>query len=301
MLFFLNGYGQQAPMFTQYYNTFMYSNPAFAGLSEGICVNAIYRQQWAGFKDQYGDVVSPQDFLITVDSPIRALHGGIGGSIIQDKLGQQGDIMVQLDYSFHLNMSIGTLGIGAGVNLINRSVDGSKLKPVKEDPFLPKSGVSDMKLDANFGLFLNQPGRYYFGISVTNILETKFNKILLKEEEILGDRTFYLTGGYTFVLGNPLFEIMPSVMILSDLASTQYNLTGVVKYNDKFWIGLNYRFEESVGTIVGVRFKSFKISYSYDINTLRLSIPGSHEVSLSYCFRIKGDRSKTSYKNTRYL
>ena len=302
MLFFLDGYGQQAPMFTQYYNTFLLSNPAFAGLSEGICVNGIYRQQWAGFKDQYGDVVSPQDFLITVDSPIRALHGGIGGSIIQDKLGQQSDIILQFDYSFHLNMSIGTLGIGAGVNLINRSLDGSKLRPTNDnDPILPKSGVSDMKLDANFGLFLNQPGRYFFGISATNILETRFNKILLQEEEILGDRTFYVTGGYTFVLGNPLFEIMPSIMILSNLASTQYNLTGVVKYNDKFWVGLNYRFEESVGAIVGVRFKSFKISYAYDINTMRLGIPGSHEVSLSYCFKIKGDRSKTSYKNTRYL
>lgn len=295
-------YGQQAPMFTQYYNTFMLSNPAFAGMSEGICVHGIYRQQWAGFKDINGDVVSPQDFLITVDAPVRIFHGGVGVAIAQDKLGQQSDIIVNLSYSFHLNLSFGTLGIGAGLNIINRSLDGSKFKPVKEDPILPKSEISDMRLDANVGLFLSQPDKYYFGISVTNLLESGFKKLDPSGEAVmLTDRTIYVTGGYTFALSNNLFEIIPSAMILSDLASTQYNVTAIVKYNDKFWAGLNYRFEESVGVIVGVRFKDFKIGYSYDINTMALGIPGSHEVGLSYCFKIKGDRSKTSYKNTRYL
>lgn len=295
-------YGQQAPVFTQYYNTFMFSNPAFAGMSEGICVNGIYRQQWAGFKDKNGDVVSPQDFLITVDAPVRIFHGGVGVSIAQDKLGQQSDIIVDLSYSFHLNLSFGTLGIGAGLNIINRSLDGSKFQPVKEDPILPKSEVSDIRLDANVGLFLSQPDKYYFGISVTNLLESGFKKLDPSGEAVmLTDRTIYVTGGYTFTLSNNLFEIIPSAMILSDLASTQYNVTGIVRYNDKFWAGLNYRFEESVGVIVGVRFKDFRIGYSYDINTMRLGIPGSHEVGLSYCFKIKGDRSKTSYKNTRYL
>ncbi len=305
LFFFLlqEGYGQQAPIFTQYYNTFMFVNPAYAGLSEGICINGIYRQQWAGFKDQYGDVVSPQDFLITIDSPIRLFHGGLGGSIIQDKLGQQSDIILKIDYSFHLDMSIGKLGIGLGLNLINRSIDGSKLKPVKEDPILPTSEVSDLRIDGAFGIFLNQPGRYYFGVSVDNFLQSQFKKISpLEEAVLLTDRTFYLTGGYSFVFPrSPMFEIIPSVMVISDLASTQYNVTAVVKYNDKFWAGLNYRFQESVGFIVGVKFKEFKISYSYDLNTMRLAIPGSHEVSLGYCFKIKGDRSKTSYKNTRYL
>ena len=110
----------------------MFVNPGYAGLSEGICINGVYRQQWAGFKDQYGDVVSPQDFLITIDSPVKFLHGGLGGSIIQDRLGQQSDIIVKVDYSFHLDLAIGKLGLGLGVNLINRSIDGSKLKPVKK-------------------------------------------------------------------------------------------------------------------------------------------------------------------------
>ena len=64
---------------------------------------------------------------------------------------------------------------------------------------------------------------------------------------------------------------------------------------------INYRFEESVDLIVGVRVGDISIGYSYDWNTMSLGVPGSHEVTLGYCFKIKGDRSKTTYKNTRYL
>jgi type IX secretion system PorP/SprF family membrane protein len=281
----------------------LFANPAFAGMSEGICVHGIYRQQWAGFKDIDGNVVSPQDFLLTVDSPLKFLHGGLGASVLQDRLGQQSDIVVTIDYSFHIDMSIGKLGIGAGLNIINRSIDGSKFKPVVDDPILPKSLESDMKLDANFGLFLTSPDSYFVGLSVSNILETGFKKFDPSGEAITGtDRTFYITGGYNFVIPrNPLLEIQPSVMILSDLASTQYNIQATVKYNDKFWGGVNYRFQESVGLLAGVSFKDFRISYAYDLNIMGLSVPGSHEVALGYCFKIKGDKSKTSYKNTRYL
>ena len=305
ILFFTNDfYGQQAPVFTHHYNSLMFSNPAFAGMREGICVNGIYRQQWAGFKDKDGNDVTPQDFLLTVDSPVRLFHGGVGGSIIQDKIGQQSDIVVQLDYAFHTNLSIGTLGIGAGLNIVNRSIDFTKFEAGGADPLLDGlSNESDMKLDASFGLFLSQPGQYYFGVSVTNLLESRFKKFEQSDGEVpTTDRTFYVTGGYNFVLpNNPLFEIEPSVFILSDLASTQYNVSAIVKYNDKFWGGLNYRFQESIGVMVGMRFKDFRISYAYDINMMQLSVPGSHEVFLGYCFKIKGDRSRTSYKNTRYL
>jgi len=47
--------------------------------------------------------------------------------------------------------------------------------------------------------------------------------------------------------------------------------------------------------------KDFSIGYAYDVNIMGLGVPGSHEIALNYCFRLKADKSKTSYKNTRYL
>lgn len=282
----------------------MFSNPAFAGMSEGISVNALMRQQWAGgFKDTDGNVMSPVDYLITLDSPVKILHGGVGGSILQDRIGYWSDIVVQLDYSFHLDLSIGTLGIGAGVNMINRTIDFSKYDPVVEDPLLPKSSLSDLRVDANGGIFLSLPGKYFFGFSVTNILESGFKKFDPSGTAITkADRTLYLTGGYTFSFpNNPLIEIQPSFMILSNAVTTQYNLSGIVTYNDRFWGGLNYRFQESIGFIVGMSIKDLRVGFAYDLTTNSLGLPGSYEVGLGYIFKIKGDNTKTSYKNTRYL
>ncbi len=298
--------GQQAPVFTQYKETQMFSNPAYAGMREGICVNGLMRQQWAGFKDYYtGDKASPEDYLITIDSPIKLLHGGLGAAIIQDKATYYwNDISLLLSYSFHTELSIGTLGIGIGAVLKNRNIDGTKFRMVDPgDDILLKTAQGDMRFDANLGVFFRSINNYYIGVSFTNLLKSTFVKLDPSGEGIIStDRTLYITGGYNYVFpSDPRFEIEPSILIQSDFISTQYNISTTVNYNTRFWGGLNYRFQESVGAIVGLRFKDFRLGYAYDINTKRLGVPGSHEVSLGYCFKIKTDRSKTSYKNTRYL
>jgi type IX secretion system PorP/SprF family membrane protein len=135
------------------------------------------------------------------------------------------------------------------------------------------------------------------------LLQSKFKKLDPSGEGLIStDRTLYLSGGYNYIFpSDPRFEIQPSILIQSDFISTQYNISTTVNYNSRFWAGLNYRVQESVGIMIGVRYKDFRLGYAYDVNTKRLGVPGSHEISLNYCFRIKTDRSKTSYKNTRYL
>ncbi len=299
-------FGQQVPVFTQYRKAQMFFNPAFAGMRDGICVNGLMRQQWAGFKDYYnGESASPEDYLITIDSPVKLLHGGLGAAIIQDKATYYwNDISLLLAYSFHTELSIGSIGIGVGAELKNLTVDGSKFRMVDEnDLILLKSSQGDMRFDANLGVFFKSNSNYYIGVSFTNILKTTFKKLDPSGNgDISTDRTLNIIGGYNYILpGDQRFEIEPSILIQSNFISTQYNITTTVNYNSRFTLGLNYRLQESVGVIVGVRYKDFNIGYSYDVNTKRLGVPGSHEISLNYCFKIKADRSKTSYKNTRYL
>ncbi len=305
LLLVTNISAQQAPLFTQYKNAQAFSNSGFQGMGLGICVNGIVRQQWSGFKDLDGNKVAPQDLLISIDSPVKFLHGGAGLSILQDKLGFEQNTIVQLAYSFHLELSSGILGIGTGINLTNRTIDFSKFEPNEDgDPVLLASEQGDMLIDANFGLFYRGDNDLYLGISAKNIFESHGKNFSTSNKVIQynTDRTFYVIAGYPFEMPNhPEFEIEPSVLIQSDFAKTQYNLSTIVKYNGKFWGGINYRMQESVGIIVGVQFRDFQVAYSYDVVTLGMGVPGSHEVSLNYCFKIKADKSKTSYKNTRYL
>ncbi len=298
-------YAQQAPSFTHHPYTYAFTNPGFAGMGEGICLNGIVRQQWAGFKDMEGNSVAPETYLITLDSPLRKLRGGGGLAIIQDQLGFEQNTGVQLGYSYHADVGAATLGIGTAVNFLNRSVDFSKFNPHSSgDPILVTGEQSDMLFDMNLGLFLEVEDVYYIGVAVTSMLESK-GKALANTStsgSFVGDRTFYLHGGYQQTLPwNSAYEIRPAFSIISNLSNTQINVSGTVVYNNQFWAGVNYRLEESVGIMVGLRVFDLRIGYAYDINTLGYAVPGSHEISLGYCFKISTDKSNRSYRNTRHL
>lgn len=300
-------FGQQAPIFTYHTNTHAFTNPGYAGMGGGICLNGIVRQQWSGFEDSEGNSVAPENFLVTGDMPINLLRGGIGLAIVQDKIGFESNIGVQIGYSYHADLGSGTLGIGTAINLLNRSLDFSKFNPHSEgDPVLATGEQTDMLFDVNLGLFWQVEDLYYVGFSATSLLETKGKALGSTAESsasFIGDRTFYLVAGYEYPIpGKPAYEIHPSMSLMSNGVSTQINLTAKVLYNNKFWGGVNYRLQESIGLMVGVYIKDIRIGYAYDINTLGLSVvPGSHEISLGYCFKISPDKTAREYRNTRYL
>lgn len=297
---------QQVPIFTNYTNSYSYMNAGFAGLSEGVNVLGLYRQQWAGFVDGEGNQVAPQTFLLTGDMPIRAIRGGIGLSVMQDKIGFENNINVGIGYSYHLDLGGSTLGIGVAGTLLNRTVDFGKLNPNNpSDPLLQGLGEeSAMLFDFNVGLFYQMPESFYIGVSVVNVLES-MSKALSDQSEssasFVTDRTFYAVAGWPFQFEDlPSFTFIPSVGVMSDIASTQLNASAKIVYRDVFSIGANYRPQESVGLMVGLKIKDFTIAYSYDINTTGL-LPGSHEIGLSYCFKLDLDRTPRDYRSVRYL
>lgn len=298
---------QQAPIFTNYNNSFSYINAGYAGLSEGVNILGLYRQQWAGFVDNDGNEVAPQTFLLTGDVPIPAIRGGVGLSIMQDKLGFENNINVGIGYSYHLDLGGSTLGIGVAGTLLNRSVNFSSLNPnVANDPLITGLGEeSAMLFDFNAGLFWQIPESFYIGVSVVNVLES-MTKALNDQSEssasFVTDRTFYTVAGYPFQFEDlPTFTFIPSVGVMSDIASTQVNASFKVLFRDVFTLGVNYRPQESVGLMAGFKIKDFHVGYSYDINTMGSGIPGSHEIALSYCFKLDLDRTPRDYRSVRYL
>lgn len=296
---------QQAPMFTNYSNSYATVNPGFGGLSDGVNVMGIYRDQWTGFKDMEGNAVAPNTMLFSGDMPIPLLRGGASLAIMKDQIGFEDNINVNMGYSFHLDLGGGTLGIGLALNMINRSVDFDKFIPtVDNDPALPKGEQDAMLVDANFGLFWQIPETFYVGLSATNLFESKGKELLssaTSSASFVGDRTFYLMAGYEYQFNNPVFKLLPSMCIMSDIASTQFNVGTKLLYNNKVWGGINYRFQESIAAMVGFKFKDIQISYSYDINTMGLSVQGSHEICVSYLFKMDLEKSPRIYHSIRYL
>ena len=298
---------QQAPIFTNYTNSYAYANAGFAGMSEGINLLGLYRQQWAGFVDADGNDIAPRTFLLTGDMPLQFLHGGVGFSVMQDKIGFENNVNVGLTYAYHLDLGGSTLGIGVAGTLLNRSLDFSQLHPGSEgDPLLQGLGEeSDMLFDFNVGLFWQIPESFYVGFSVVNVLESMTKSLSDNSESsasFITDRTFYLLAGYPFQFEDmPYFTFIPSVNVMSDIASTQLNASMRVVYRDIFSLGVNYRPQESVGLMVGLTIKDITVGYAYDINTMGLGVPGSHEIGLSYCFKLDLDRNPRDYRSVRYL
>ena len=297
---------QQMPIFTNYSDSYAVINPGFYGMSEGVNAMGIYRNQWAGFKDDFtGTVVSPVTFLASADLPIKVLRGGVGLSLMKDQLGFENNIGLNLGYSYHWDLGAGVLGIGLAFNFNNRSVDFSKAKPLDDnDPVIPTKDQSDMLVDFNFGLFYAVPETFYVSLSTTSLMESKGKALEGKSAtsaSFVGDRTFYLAAGYEYQFLNPKFQLNPSMLVLSDIASTQINVSARLWYNNMFSFGVNYRYQESVDLLVGFVIKGIQINYAYDINTLGLKLPGSHEVSLSYCFKLDLEKSPRIYRSIRYL
>lgn len=297
---------QQVPIFTNYTNSYAYVNPGFAGLSEGVNLLGLYRQQWAGFVDNDGEEIAPTTFLLTGDMPIKAFGGGISFSVMNDQLGFEKNTNVGLGYAYHFDLGGSTVGLGASVSILNRTVDFGKIKPgAPGDPLIDGLGEENRWMfDLSLGAFWQIPESFYIGVSGINLLEST-SKALGQDETAASfttDRTFYLVAGYPFMFETmPTFKFIPSVSLMTNISSFQVNAGMKVMYNDIFSLGVNYRPQESIGLTVGLAIKDFVLGYAYDINTMGYQIPGSHEIALSYCFKLDTDRTPRDYRSVRYL
>lgn len=293
---------QQAPHFTQNVFTQVYQNPAAAGMQNAICATGLLRSQWVGFKDAEGTRVSPEDFLITVDAPIKMLHGGVSGVVLQAKEGYRRSTGFAMGYAYHKDLTSGVLSFGAQFKFTTRQDDFSKYKPESPD-FSGISGEQTANLiDFNLGLYYKQPDAFYVGVSIANLLDGKSGTLNDGGLTFMGDRTFYLTAGYEYTLpNNPEFTLEPYLLLESNFKSTQLNLASLVKFKDKFWGGVGYRLQEAVSIMAGLQLKDIRIGYAYDIGLLNIGSGGTHEVMASYCFKLNLNKGKRIYRNTRFL
>jgi len=295
---------QQDPQFTHNMFNNAFVNPGSYGLSDGITVTGIFREQWLGFKDYNNEKVAPQTLLVTADSPIRFLHGGVGLGIAQDKEAQIKNMLVKLGYSYHLNLGNAKLGIGLNANFNNKSIDKDKLNPVDEgDPVIVALSADGVMItDMSLGVFLQKP-RYYVAFSSTQILETE--KSSGETEGVAfykNKRHYYLTGGHDITL--PAFQgyvFTPSVFLKSDMNTFQADINLMARYNNKIWGGLSYRISDAISLMIGMAYKDLEIGYSYDIPTSQIAATGSHEIMARYRFKLERDKTRTGYRNTRYL
>jgi len=298
----LNVLAQQDPKFSQ--NMFMapFYNPGAAGSSDKICLSAAFRNQWTGLPD------APITTAFTADMPVHLLGRthGIGISFMNDNLAFNNDFLFSATYAFRIDLGQGSLGIGANVGLANQALspswNGADIITPETDDAIPKNGGSVFGFDMGLGAFYNTDN-LYVGISSTHLNQTSFDYPEdVAESQLI--RHYYLMAGYNIQLANPMFEIIPSLMVQTDARSHLIYLNTNLRYNKRFWGGVSYSVGGALSALFGIEMMNgIKIGYSYDfeLSPLMNYNSGSHEVTVRYCFDLSVDKSPQKYKSIRFL
>ncbi len=296
-------YGQQDPQYTNNMHYKLGVNPGFAGTGDAITGLLINRYQWSGVSG------APKTLVFSADATIKAFGGseGVGINVLSDKYGFYDNTWVTLSFSHKITTALGTLGLGISPGVFNYSINGEWVIPQDDmytqpesDPSIPQGEASQMAFDMGFGAFL-YTNKYYAGFSVTHL-----NQAAVKYDEVATDylvRHYYLMGAYNIKLSDPLFELWPSFMVKTDLASVQFDINANIVYNEKIWGGLSYRHQDALALLLGMElFNGLRVGYSFDLVTSALSrnAIGSHEVFLSYSIDLDKNRSQ-KYKSIRFL
>lgn len=303
-------FAQQDPQFTQFMHSKLIYNPGYAGTSEAICANVLYRQQWVNFPG------APKTGLLSFDMPIGDLPLAVGVNVMSDQIGFAKTLFGRVAVAYNRPIGPGVLGIGIDGGVLQQQFNGTWITPdgpAQQDASIPtwqatgqttaNAGLNKLTYDVGFGAFYSIANKMYVGLSSSHLAAQDIKSAGDVKYQLA--RHYYLVGGYTFDL-TPEHALQPNVKVKSDAASTQLDVNLTYIFNKMLWVGVSYRMQDAIAPMIGYRFlkdKSLKVGYSYDLTLSKIKgySSGTHEVMLGYCFNVKKPKKVSSYQNARFL
>jgi type IX secretion system PorP/SprF family membrane protein len=310
---------QQRPHYTQYILNNYIVNPAVTGIENYVDVKLSMRNQWVGING------APQTLYATVHGPIGKTdlkenatsfgmkgenprgkryweeytasepHHGLGMSMVNYKTGYINRFYVTGSYAYHMALSAKTnLAAGFGVGLSGTTIDQSKIELATAfDPVIANGTGEYRKInpELNVGLWLYS-ANYFAGISAQQVIPAKF---YLNDASLNGSTSvphLFATAGYRFFLTEDI-SALPSVMFRYISSMPLFKDINVkLQYQDRFWIGGSYRFNEGFAGMAGINISNtFNIGYAYDVNNSKYMLGsmqrGTHEIVLGFLLNNK--------------
>lgn len=305
---------QQRPHYTQYILNPYVLNPALTGIENYTDIKLSYRNQWLGFPG------APQTVYATIHAPIgkedyrtsatsfavpgenprgkqyweeytaAAPHHGIGASVVNYKTGYINRFFATASYAYHIGLSPKlnlSAGFAAGISGVN--VDASKIELA--NPVDPAVGgftteLRKIKPELNAGLWLYSD-QFFAGASVQQIIPQKMNLVASDLYQSTLVPHVFVTTGYRALVGDDV-NVLPSVMLRYIQGMPLYVDVNVkAQYQDRFWIGGNYRIKEGFAAMAGVNISNVvNVSYAYDVNNskylLQYAQRGTHEIVIGF-------------------
>jgi type IX secretion system PorP/SprF family membrane protein len=309
----------QSPVFSQYYSSGLFLNPALAGLEKDTYLGMNYRSQWSGVGTPFNTFQF--SFIRPLVKPgIRVKHlGGLGASFLNDVAGPNEEfitqsVMLSGAYNFHLTRygnNILAVGLQAGAMQQKIRYDelqwSTQYSPISgyDNSLSGETGslnnqVLDPMLNAGVMWYYTTRGRMSFrsssafmGLSVSNLIRPTGFIEDTKGASIL----FYKFHGGLSTLWNRKYELSPNFLIQYQNQNFQFNAGAYFSYyihpphlhNSKatrVMIGGWYRLRDSFIATAGFSNKNWNFGFSYDANVSslgrNLGFASAYEVSLAY-------------------
>jgi len=275
---------QQEAQFSQ--NRFL--NPVFNPGAVGVktsmhCFDLMARQQWIGFEG------APASALLSYNGSFPNQNIGLGGVFVYDQIGLEQNIFFKVNGAYHFNVGGGKLGVGIDLGVMSKQISGNITAVDPTDPnIIGLSGASSINFDLGIGVFYYKERQYYFGISGQKLIP---QKITWGSAQPTIRPHSYLMGGYYQKL-NANFYLIPTVLVKTDITSTQIDLNVNLEYQEILWGGFSYRYTDAVVAMLGYKFpNNLKCGIAYDFTTQNLRDDGVFEGSGDISERKDSNRS----------
>ena len=293
----LGVYGQQEPQYTQYMYNIGSFNPAYSATVDYVEFTPLYRAQWLDIEG------APRTLRIGGNLPFSNEKNGMSVNIIYDEIGPASQTFFDVGYAFQINVSETTrlsFGVEAGGSLLNIDFSKGNFQNPSE-PLIAQTQTNNFYPTFGAGVFLYEEN-WYLGMSVPNFLSGE----LYNEEvtSLIQEQFQYnFIGGFVFGVSDNLLFKPAFLMNFSEGSPANVNLSANALVNERFTLGVSYRFDNAVSGLAGFQISNGVFAgYSYDhvINNLSSFANGSHELIFKFYLgregsgRTKSNRPKKS-------
>jgi type IX secretion system PorP/SprF family membrane protein len=231
----------------------------------------------------------------------------------------------QVSYSKHIKLGEGKLGIGVQ-GIYTHLSKGTYRAIDANDPSVPFNG-SDNKVDVGAGVWYESP-TFYTGLSVNNLLRSRYTlqsaitdtsgqvTRYSNTSQYVSENHSYFTAGYNIEASSSVV-LTPSVLVKLVLPgkfgdegkftfkNNSYEANVRATFNDKFWGGVGYRYDESFTGMAGLALakdNALRIGYAFDFVAFNQDARAlsSHELMLSYRLPKPNTTTRPAIRTPRY-
>ncbi|MDE6222130.1 MAG: PorP/SprF family type IX secretion system membrane protein [Muribaculaceae bacterium] len=307
---------QTDPNLTQYFQAPSFLNPAEAGATDLLRLRGGSRMQWLGIEG------APRDFMAAADIPFAVFgrRWGGGATMFQESIGLYKTLGINGQLSARQKLGKGYLTVGVQFGYLEQKFKGSEVEIPTDDDFhdandeaIPTYDVEGNHFDLGVGVgYVHR--LFTLGLSCTHLMQPS---IKMQREgsqgsgssdeqyfEFIFRRNLYFIASSNIPLKNTLFEVLPSVMVRSDLRGVQADITARLRWKKFLTAGLGYRTNDAVSILLEGEYKGIRLGYSYDYATSAImrASSGSHELWVGYSLKLNfGEKNRNRHKSIRVM